>query len=199
MSAVNDFRMKATLLAVSVLILALLSACGASSESDEPGTLEGSTSRETPEVVSSGGGNVATPPGVAASSGGQTAPLGIGSYCWGEPGRAAACVDMIGPITGARALAVAKGATISVPYPLPGSQAQEANVTTYQAAGQALPVQGGQQAWPGAASTASQVASTRTPAGLELTADLPPGRYVVDIALRYMQGSVHYGLLLEVR
>lgn len=125
--------------------------------------------------------------------------MGTGSYCWSDAGRSGVCADMIGIVTGTKALVAAAGATIAVANPVPGSAAQIARATAYSATGQVLPIQGGEQAWIGAAANGTPLAVTVTSAGIEFGAALAPGQYVVDVAMQYPQGSVRYGLLLEVR
>ncbi len=56
-----------------------------------------------------------------------------------------------------------------------------------------------EQVWLLNGGTSATLTASVTPAGLTFSADLPPGRYVIDIGLTYPQGGVSYGLLLDVR
>lgn len=152
----------------------------------------------TPEVRIAPLGGVAKPPPAAATSGAATLQLGLGTYCWSEPGKSGVCADAIGPVTATQPLTVARGATITVTNPVAGSAINGALLTAWSGLG-SRPIQGVEQVWLLNGGTSATLTASVTPAGLTFSADLPPGRYVIDIGLTYPQGGVSYGLLLDVR
>jgi hypothetical protein len=125
-------------------------------------------------------------------------PLGIGTYCWSEPGKGGLCVDAVGPVTGVNPLVVSRGARILVPNPA-GSPIQQAASYAWRADGPPLLAGATEMVWSFQPGTGVGLVTSITPGGVELTADLEPGRYAVDIRLFFAAGDVGYGLLLEVR
>jgi|SRR5581483_410122 len=177
------------LLAAAALVAA---ACGAGGPAEPTASV---VSRGTPAAATPGS---ARPPAASAAAGGATAALGIGSYCWSEPGRTGVCVDSVGPVTASQPLSVARGAMVSVANPVQGTPVGSAVVTAWSGL-TSMPVQGGQLVWLLGGGSSSLLPVVVAASGLDFAADLAAGRYVVDIALTYPQGSVNYGLLLEVR
>jgi hypothetical protein len=87
---------------------------------------------------------------------------------------------------------------ISVANPVQGTPVGAAAVTAWSGL-TSMQAQAGQLVWLLGGGSSTLLPVVVAARGLEFAADLPPGRYVVDIALTYPQGSVNYGLLLEIR
>jgi hypothetical protein len=191
--------LRALLLAMAFALLC--ASCADASGADTTGTPAPpgpNAPTATPEVRIAPVGGVAKPPPASATSGGTTVPLGLGTYCWSEPGKSGVCADAIGPVTATQPLTVARGATITVANPVAGSAVNGATLTAWSGLG-SRPIQGTEQVWLLNGGTSATLAASSNATGLTFSADLPPGRYVIDIGLTYPQGGVSYGLLLDVR
>jgi hypothetical protein len=140
----------------------------------------------------------ARPPDATASAGGSTVRLGIGTYCWSDPA-GGLCVDAIGPVTASQPLTVARGEVITVMNPA-AAPIREAAVDAWPAPAQPSATQtNGDLVWSLAPNTGMRLQSTITASEVQFTADLPPGRHIVQVSLQFSPNDVSYGLLLDVR
>jgi hypothetical protein len=204
---------KRSLVAVACLGLmtaGLLAACGGGDSDAEPparGDTPAAGASATPGgagVPTSGtGGSGATPappgfpaadepPATTASANGQSVETGLGTYCW-----TLMCVDKIGvPTRGT--LTVAAGDTVSVAVP-PGAPALREAAANSFAAVTPQPLDDGSEIWPYPGAPGDDLAHTVAGDNVEVTVDLPPGRYVLAVSMFFETGDVVYGVLLEVR
>ena len=140
----------------------------------------------------------ASPPPVSASVDGSTVALGIGSYCWTQPGGPGLCADSIGPITGPVPLTVQRGDVIELSSTLDLANAEEIIAQLRSEPG--APIGTGPEwlAWsPTGERTPIEI--ERTSGGLRFSADFEPGLYVVSFFVGISPwGDASYGLLLEV-
>ena len=138
----------------------------------------------------------ASPPPVSASVDGSTVALGLGSYCWTQPGGPGLCADSIGWITQVEPFEVAQGDAITLASDLDLANASSLQVQVF-AAGTAVGSGSDWTAWHPEGETI-QLDFVRGPQGLLLRTDLDPRRYVIGVFVRVPQGDAAYGLLLEV-
>jgi hypothetical protein len=142
----------------------------------------------------------AEPPDAAAAAGSVSVPMGTGTYCWTQPGVPGLCRDMQGPITGVRELQVQRGATVVVNTQFPGANIKTAVVSAYAVGTTQGKSEGpGELSWNFPPVNGQPLTSTTTARGLEFTAALNAGRYVVSVFLQVPEGDVVYGVVLDVR
>ncbi len=197
-------RSATRLLCTIVVAAALASACGGDSAPTPPGSATEPPPSSTggPQGPTSGAGSTAKPPPAFASGPGRAPliPLGIGTYCWTEPGKTGLCADAIGPVTGTQPLTVARGSMVSISNPVQGSPIQRGSVSAWPAPAQPYATTATEIVWsvPPAGATVLQASVTAT--GVDFAANLDPGRYTVVIRLFFAPSNdVSYGLLLDVR
>jgi hypothetical protein len=174
-----------------------LAALGIACESDPPATAPApppATGATATVTVTSSVPPLSAPPALtAAAASGGSQVMGIGSYCWDN-----ICIDKAGIITSAQPFVVTRAERISVATAPARRQLAEAVLTSRQATGQPASLSGGEVAWSPLA--ASSPVQTQLAGGVvTFVADMPPGRYVLSLFLRFDRGDASYGLLLEVR
>ena len=142
------------------------------------------------------------PPAAVARSGAASVVLGLGSYCWSSGG-AGICVDSFAIVTGTADLEVGRGESVTIGGALAQTQFAVEVAQIWLIEGEAeresdrglvwSPWLG---EWPG---ESSELEVEAVDGGLRFVAELPPGRYLVSLSLRFPQGSASYGLILAVR
>ena len=142
------------------------------------------------------------PPAAIARAGSASVAMGLGSYCW-ESGGLGLCADAVGIITGTTALEVGRGEAVTIAGELARTEFAVESARIRPVEGE--PAYEGEdslawtpaaQNWPGEWSALDLDAGDE---GLGLTAQLPAGRYLVNLSLRFPQGDASYGLVLDVR
>jgi hypothetical protein len=168
-----------------------------------PRPAEGTGSQPSaPVSTGSGGGSTSPappsfpasdePPLTTASADGQSVEMGLGTYCW-----TLMCVDKIGvPTRGT--LTVSPGDTISVAVPAGAPALREAVANTFTAGAPQI-LDDGSEIWPYPGSPGDQQAHSIAGDNVEVTVDLPPGRYVLAVGMFFESGDAVYGVLLEVQ
>ncbi len=195
----RNFVLRALALAVLALVLGV--AC---SGGDEPASLTSRDDLNPTDVAStetSGedpGGAFERPPALTASAGAQSVAVGLGTYCWTSPGGPGLCADAIGTVTGRAALPVGAGEVVKVSGDLLAAGAS--GVTGWAAPRPTAALADGDDwlAWSPAGDDPVALEIVLSGDTLTFDADLPPGRYVVDMMLVFPQGGASYGLLLDV-
>ena len=155
-------------------------------------------------TVEAGGGGTNTPPAppsfptsdeppvTTASANGQSVEMSIGTYCWTRM-----CVDKIGVPTQA-ILTLAAGDTVSVAIPGGAPPLREASANAFEAL-TSMPLDGGGEIWPYPGAPGDDLDYAVTQDGVEVTVDLPPGRYVLAVGMFFESGDAIYGVLLDVQ
>ena len=183
-----------------VLAATLPLACGSGEDPVNQGSgREQEPPTRTPVATGPAGGVAKPPAAFATAPGGARVALGIGTYCWSEPGKTGLCIDAVGPVTGVQALIVTRGGTVSVPNPVQGSVIQKGAVNSWPANGPPLTSSATEMVWSFQPGTGTGLVGLISAGGIDIVADLPPGRYALDIRLVFASGDVSYGLLLQVQ
>ena len=141
------------------------------------------------------GGDFTGPPPATGHAGTATVPLGLGSFCWTDPGaEVGLCADTIGIITDPTALTAPVGSLVTVAYP---SGITEVFVRASPLPGEPIQDDGATLAW--APQDEGQELSVHLrPGAFGFFADLAAGQYLVTIFLFVPEGDVSYGLILDV-
>ena len=142
------------------------------------------------------------PPAAVARSGATSVAVGLGTYCWSS-GSVGLCADSPGIVTGTVELEVGRGESVTIGGALAQTQFAVEVAQIWLIEGEAeresdrglvwSPWLG---EWPG---ESSELEVEAVDGGLRFVAELPPGRYLVSLSLRFPQGSASYGLILAVR
>lgn len=180
---------------LAAAVTALLSlACGGSDGGRDRTPVVQHTTVETPGIPS-----IPEPPRTIATAGTATVEPGIGSYCW--PGETSAgpgiCIDKAGTVTNGTPLRVPAGESISVAHPLPGTPLVEVAVRVRPAPADAESLEGGELLWPPGPDAAT-VTPARQGDAIVFSAPREPGTWLVELFLRFGDGDVTYGLLVDV-
>ncbi len=148
------------------------------------------------------GGALGKPPAAIATTGSASVDMGLGSYCW-TSGSRGLCSDWFGIRTGTVDLAVGRGEAVTIGGALAQTEfaVEEARIGPVEGE----PADEGEDwlvwtsvsgDWPG---EWSALEFHVVDEGIRLMTELPAGRYLVSLSLRFPQGSASYGLILDVR
>jgi len=137
------------------------------------------------------------PPDAVVAVGAEAVRVGIGSYCWSGP-EVGLCADSIGHITGRGTLNVSPGELFVLQAELPWETLSESYVRAWsQDSAEELDSGDAWHAWsPGGSGVELPAVVSR--GQLQLSADLAPGTYIVEVRLIVEPGDVSYGFLLNV-
>ena len=140
-------------------------------------------------------GDFTGPPPATAYAGSVTVPLGLGTYCWTDPGaEVGLCADTIGIVTDPTALTVPVGSLVTVAYP---SGITEAFVRASPLPGEPIQDDGATLVW-APEGEGQELAVHLRPGAFGFFADLAAGQYLMSIRLFVPEGDVSYGLILDV-
>ncbi|MEE8337773.1 MAG: hypothetical protein V3R95_06910 [Dehalococcoidia bacterium] len=152
----------------------------------------------------SGGGpaDFDEPPEAVARSGSTSVPMGLGSYCW-RSGDVGICADSPGIVTGTVELEVGRGESVTIggafaqmEFAVEGARIRPVEGEAAHGGDDWLMWTPASAEWPGEW-RAFEIEVVD--GGLRFVAQLPAGRHLVSLALRFPQGSAGYGLILAVR
>ena len=142
------------------------------------------------------------PPAAVARSGATSVAVGLGTYCWSS-GSVGLCADSPGIVTGTVELEVGRGESVTIGGALAQTQFAVEDARIRPVEGE--PAERGDDwlmwtptpgAWPG---EWSELEIEAVDGDLRFVANLPPGRYLVSLFVRFPQGNASYGLILAVR
>ena len=183
-------RLVGTLLLVAAALVAPYD-CGMTAGSGDAGDSPETTATEekSSEPTLMGGGS--RPPDSTLSYGGETASGALGTYCWKR-----GCADSVGIVAYKDELRVPAGATVTFAYG--GRKLDLIEVAAYRIGPGNQPEQMGRKILLIPAGKGTELPARRTENRAQITAELPAGRYVVDVFATMPEGDASYGFLIAV-
>ncbi|HJN91139.1 MAG TPA: hypothetical protein QGF05_00255 [Dehalococcoidia bacterium] len=138
-----------------------------------------------------------SPPDAVVAVGTEAVRVGIGTYCWTGP-EVGICADAVGRITGLGTLHVSRGELFVLQAELPWETLSQSYVSAWSQ-DTTKEIEAGEdwRAWSPEDSGVELPAAVSS-GQLQLTADLAPGAYIVEVRLLLEPGDVSYGFLLNV-
>jgi hypothetical protein len=183
-------RLVGTLLLFAAALVALYD-CGMTAGPGEAGGSSETTAIEetSNEPTLMGGGS--RPPDSTLSYGGETASGALGTYCWRN-----GCADSVGIVADRDELTVPAGATVTFAYG--GRKLDSAEVAAYRIGPGNQPEEMGRKILLIPAGKGTELPARRSGNRAQVTAELPAGRYVVDVFATMPEGDASYGFLIAV-
>ena len=136
-----------------------------------------------------GGGS--RPPDSTLSYGGETARGALGPYCWKR-----GCADSVGIVAYKDELRVPAGAPVTFAYG--GRKLDSIAVVAYRIGPGNQPEQMGRKILLIPAGKGTELPARRSGNRAQISAELPAGRYVVDVFATMPGGDASYGFLIAV-
>jgi hypothetical protein len=183
-------RLVGTLLLVAATLVAPYD-CGMTAGSGDAGDSPETTATEeiSNEPTLMGGGS--RPPNSTLSYGGETARGALGTYCWKR-----GCADSVGIVAYKDELMVPAGATVTFAYR--GRKLDSMAVVAYRIGPGNQPEQMGRKILLIPAGKGTELPARRSGNRAQISAELPAGRYVVDVFATMSEGDASYGFLIAV-
>ncbi len=183
-------RLVGTLLLVAAALVAPYD-CGTTAGSGDAGDSPETTATEVKsnEPTLMGGGS--RPPDSTFSYGGETARGALGTYCWKR-----GCADSVGIVAYNDELRVPAGATVTFAYG--GRKLDSIAVVAYRIGPGNQPEQMGRKILLIPAGKGTELPARRSGNRAQISAELPAGRYVVDVFATMPGGDAAYGFLIAV-
>jgi hypothetical protein len=183
-------RLVGTLLLVAATLVAPYD-CGMTAGSGDAGDSPETTATEekSNEPTLMGGGS--RPPNSTLSYGGETARGALGTYCWKS-----GCADSVGIVAYKDELRVPGGATVTFAYE--GRKLDLIEVVAYRIGSKNQPEQMGRKILLIPAGKGTELPARRSGTRAQITAELPAGRFVVDVFATTPEGDASYGFLIAV-
>jgi len=173
--------------------LVALYGCGMTAGSGQPGgssearSIEETSNEPEPTLIAGG----SRPPKSTLSYGGEMVSGALGTYCWRN-----GCVDSVGIVAKKDKLTVPAGSTMTFAYG--GRKLGSADVAAYRIGPGNRPEEMGRKILLIPAGNGTKLPARHSGNQVEITAELPAGRYVVDVFARVPEGDVSYGFLIAV-
>ena len=183
-------RLVGTLLLVAATLVAPYD-CGMTAGSGDAGDSPETTATEekSKEPTLMGGGS--RPPNSTLSYGEETARGALGTYCWKR-----GCADSVGIVAYKDELRVPAGATVTFAYG--GRKLDLIEVVAYRIGSKNQPEQMGKKILLIPAGKGTELPARRSGNRAQITAELPAGRFVVDVFATMPEGDASYGFLIAV-
>jgi hypothetical protein len=183
-------RLVGTLLLVAATLVAPYD-CGTIAGSGDAGDSPETTATEekSNEPTLMGGGS--RPPNSTLSYGGETARGALGTYCWKS-----GCADSVGIVAYKDELRVPGDATVTFAYE--GRKLDLIEVVAYRIGSKNQPEQMGRKILLIPAGKGTELPARRSGTRAQITAELPAGRFVVDVFATMPEGDASYGFLIAV-
>jgi hypothetical protein len=187
---VVNSRLVGTLLLVVAALVAFYE-CGMTGGSgvagDSPETTASEDTSNEPTLMDGG----SRPPDSNLSYGGETARGALGTYCWKR-----GCADSVGIVAYKDELRVPAGSTVTFAYG--GRKFDSIAVAAYRIGPGNQPEQMGRKILLIPAGKGTELPTRRSGNQARITAELPAGRFVVDVFATMPEGDASYGFLIAV-
>jgi hypothetical protein len=183
-------RLVGTLLLVAAALVAPYD-CGMTAGSGDAGDSPESTAtgEKSNEPTLMGGGS--RPPDSTLSYGGETVSGALGTYCWKR-----GCADSVGIVAYKDELRVPASATVTFAYG--GRKLHAIAVVAYRIGPGNQPEQMGRKILLIPAGKGTELPARQSGNRAQFTAELPAGKFVVDVFATMPEGDASYGFLIAV-